>query len=66
MEAYNTNVHEGRKYRQHILVFLRSARVPISSILPDNKGNESYSEYAIIQSNSTLDHQHERASTCKN
>jgi hypothetical protein len=42
MKTYNTSVHEGTP---HELVFGRAARVPISSILPDNNDNESYPEY---------------------
>jgi len=45
MKAYNTSIHEGTKYTSHELVFGRSARV-LSSILPEDKDNESYLEYA--------------------
>jgi len=47
MKAYHTSIHEETEYTPHELVFGRSARVPISSILPDDKDNISYFEYAI-------------------
>jgi len=40
------NGTERTEYTLHELVFGKSARVPISSILPDYKNNESYPEYA--------------------
>jgi len=51
------------KYTPHELVFVRSARIPTSSILSDDKGNESYSEYAIALFNRIFDAQ---ASACEN
>jgi len=45
MKTYNTSIHDGTEYTPHELVFGRSARVP-SSILPYDKDNESYFEYA--------------------
>jgi len=45
-KAYNTNVHEGRKYTPHELMFGRMARIFTSSTLADDKSNESYFEYA--------------------
>jgi len=60
MKAYNISV-EGTKYTPHELVFGRSVRVPNSSILPDDKGNESYSEYATTLFNQIFDAQaHEK------
>jgi len=41
----NENIHEGTKYTPHELAFGKLATVPTNSILPDDKGNESYSEY---------------------
>jgi len=46
MKAYKTSIHERTKYTLHKLVFGRAARIPTNNILPDNKGNESYSDYA--------------------
>jgi len=65
MKAYNISIHERTEYMSHEEVFGRSARVPISSILPDDKGNESYSKYdyqlsifAYSSEYSMLKHQH--------
>jgi len=55
--AYNTSVHEGKKYTTHELVFGRTAKVPTSSMLADDKSNESYSEYATALFNRILDAQ---------
>jgi len=63
MKVYNTSVREGMKYTPHELVFVRSARIPTSSILSDDKSNESYSEYAITLFNRIFDTQ---ASACEN
>jgi len=49
MKSYNTSIHEETEYTPHELVFGRSARVP-SSILLDDKDDESYPEY-VIQAN---------------
>jgi len=57
MKTYNTSVHEGTEYTPHELVFGRAARVSTSNILPDGKGNESYSEYATILYNRIFDAQ---------
>jgi len=48
MKAYNTSVHgtEKTEYTPHELLFGKSAKVPINSILPDYKSNKSYPEYA--------------------
>jgi len=65
MKTYNTSVHERMKYTLHELVFRKSARVSSNSILPDNKINESYPEYAIqphySTEYSTFKYQHVRA-----
>jgi len=45
MKIYNISVYEGTEYTPHE-VFRRSARVLISIILPNDKSNESYLEYA--------------------
>jgi len=57
MKAYNTSVHKGTKYTSHELVFGRSARVSTSSILPNDKSNELYSEYATAVFNRIFDSQ---------
>jgi len=62
MKAYSTNVHGGMQYTPHELVFGRSARVP-SSTLPDDKGNESYSEYTTALFNQIFNDQHQHART---
>jgi len=61
MKAYSTNVPGGMQYTPHELVFGRSARVP-SSTLPDDKGNESYSEYMTALFNQIFNDQHARTS----
>jgi len=57
MKAYNISVHKGTKYTPHELVFGRSTRVSTSSILPNDKSNESYSEYATAVFNRIFDSQ---------
>jgi len=65
MKAYNTSVEE-TKYTPHELVFERSVTVPNSIILPDDKGNESYSEYATALFNQIFDAQaHENLEPAK-
>jgi len=44
MKTYNISTHEGTEYTLNELVFERSVRVP-TSILLNNKSNESYPEY---------------------
>jgi len=60
IKVYNTNIHERTKYTPHELVFGRSARVPINSILPNDKDNES--EYATALFKRIFDAQ---ASACE-
>jgi len=66
MKAYNTSGQEGTEYA-HELIFGRSARVPTCpSILPDDKGNESYPECATALFKQILTLKHQHARTCKN
>jgi len=60
--VYNTNIHERTKYMPYELVFGRMVRISTSSTLPDDKGNESYSEYTTALFNRIFDAQDVRTS----
>jgi len=66
MKANNISVHEETEYTPHELVFARSANVSTSSVLPDDKSNESYPEYAHYSSEySTPKHSNKNAKYAK-
>jgi len=48
-KAYNISVHEGTKGTPYELVFGKTIRIPISSILLDNKNGKSYFEYCYVR-----------------